>query len=553
MPIWTRSARRSFATPEQPVANLVRRPAPPRAVALLLVFSVAAGCGGGGGGSRAAGPLDFDLRVGITDPGTLDPARANGRAAFLVLKQICDPLVAFDQATGELKPGLAESWTVSDDGKTFRFQLRSGVKFHNGRELVAEDFVFSLMRLADPRTQSPHHYLLEKVAGYSNVRAGINPLLVGVRGGDPRVLEIELSEPHLEFPALMAHPAAGSPVAREELEGSPEKYGKSPTCTGAYRVESNDTPTGPLQITRFDDYYGANGAYSRGGRGYAKRIVFNVKPSLEDSYELLEEDEVDVATISSGDLGRARQEAGRVESGQSGHVSYIGFPVTRPPFDNLDVRRKMAGSINRRSIVNDLLGGSRAEAKGFLPRSSGPVAQQADCPEPEGGGDAQAPSDLLLYLNSGGGHEAWLQSVADDWERDLKSRTTLRTMDWNEYVDFLAGQGADGPFRMSWSVGVPSPEAMLNPLFTTGSPNNFSRYSSSEFDGLLNKARAMVDDEERAKTYAEAAKVLCKDQPILPIWFGLNHVAFGPNVSSVVKSRLDLFGDPILRELRFTG
>lgn len=529
------------------------RPSGRRAVALLVLFALVSACGNDTGGPRGAGPLDFELRVGITDPGTLDPARANGRSALLVLKEICDPLVAFDQATGALRPGLAESWTVSDDGKTFRFQLRSGVKFHNGRELVAEDFVYSLMRLADPKTQSPHHYLLEKVAGYENVRAGINPLLVGVRSSDPHVLEIELSEPYLEFPALMAHPAAASPVAREEVEGSPEKYGRSPICTGPYRVESNDTPKGTLQITRFEDYYGANGSYSRGGRGYAKKVVFTVKPSLEDSYELLEDDKVDVASISSGDLVKARQEPGRVESGQSGHVAYIGFPVTKPPFDSVDLRRKMAGAINRQAIVRDLLGGSRAEAKGFLPRTSGPVAQQSNCPKPEGGGDAKAPSELLLYLNSGGGHEAWLQAVADDWEKGLKSKTTLKTMDWNEYVDFLAGQGADGPFRMSWAVGVPSPEAMLNPLFTTGSPNNFSRYSSSEFDGLLDKARATVNDEERVKTYAEAAKVLCKDQPILPIWFGLNHVAFGPRVSSVVESRLDLFGDPILRELRFSG
>jgi ABC-type transport system substrate-binding protein len=532
------------------MADLQKRPL---RIALVFLLAVVASCGQDNGPGKAAGPLDFKLRVGITDPGTLDPARANGRPAFLVLKQVCDTLVAFDQSTGALKPGLAESWTVSDDGKTFRFQLRPGVKFHNGRELVAEDFVYSLMRLADPRTKSPHAYLLEKVAGYSNVRAGINPLLAGVRGPDPHVLEVELAEPYLEFPALMAHPAAGSPVAREEVEGSPEKYGRSPICTGPYRVESNETPKGTLKITRFEDYYGANGSFSRGGRGYAREVIFTVKPSLEDAYELLEEGQVDVATISSTDLGKARQVAGRVESGQSGHVAYIGFPVTKPPFDSLELRRRLAGAINRQTIVRDLLGGSRAEAKGFLPRSIGPVSQQAECPNPEGsGGDAQAPSSLLLYLNTGGGHEAWLQAVAEDWDKGLKTKTTLKTMDWTQYVDFLAGQGADGPFRMSWAVSVPSPEAMLSPLFTTGSPNNFSRYSSSEFDGLLNKARSTVNDEERAKTYAEAAKVLCKDQPVLPVWFGLNHVAFGPKVTSTTERRLDLFGDPILRELRFS-
>jgi oligopeptide transport system substrate-binding protein len=519
---------------------------------LILAALLAAACGNGARDPEApAQPYDFQLRVGITDPETLDPALADGRPAFLVLKQICDSLVAFDQATGELKPGLAESWTVSDDGKTIRFQLREGAKFSHGRDLTAEDLVYSLTRVADPKTESPHHYLLEKVSGYADLRSRASTSLRGLAAPEPRVFQVELAEPFAEFPALMAHPAAGSPVAKEAVESKPE-HGKEPTCVGPYRVAANQSPQGTIELVRADGYHQANGAFSAGGRGYAQKIVFTIVANLDDAFELVEKDTVDLAPISAGDLRKARGN-GSVESAESGHIAYIGFPVSKPPFDRVELRRSMAAAIDRRTIVRDLLGGSRAEAEGFLPLSSGPVAKLADCPAPEGSGEVKAPGELALYLNTGGGHEAWLQAVADDWEDGLESKTTLKTMDWAQYIDYLAGEGADGPFRLSWAVNFPSPEAVLNPLFATGSPNNFTRYSSSEFDGLLSKARATVDDGERAKLYADGAKVLCKDQPILPVWFGRNHVAFGPSVTSAADRRLDVFGDPILRELRLSG
>lgn len=518
----------------------------PPSIVLLLCFLAA--CNGGTPDPEPREAEPFDLRVAVTDPGSLDPALAQSRPALLVLKQICDPLVSHDQRSGELKPGLAQSWTISDDGKTVRFQLRQGVKFSNGRDLVADDFVYSLTRLADPKTRSPHHHLLDKVAGYPELRAGTSTALPGLSVPEPGVLQVQLGEPFAELPALMAHPAT-SPLIKEDVEGSPE-FAKKPVCAGPYRVESNQTPDGALELVRFDDYYGANGAYSQGGRGYARRLIFTVVANVEDSFEQVEGGRADLAAISTGDLPRARREEGGLESGPTGHLAYIGFPVARTPFDNRDLRVRMAGAIDRRGIVQELLGESRAEAPGFLPPGSGAAAAQATCPAAEGAPEAEPPDEIVLYLNTGGGHEAWLQEVVDDWEEEFDTRTTLRTMEWGQYIDFLAGPGADGPFRLSWAAGVPTPEAILSPLFRTGSPNNFTRYSSAEFDGLIAKARATLDDAERTRVYAEAAKVLCRDQPILPVWFGMNHVAFRPGITSAVDGRLDLYGDPMLRELR---
>ncbi|MBW3591012.1 MAG: hypothetical protein KY393_04065, partial [Actinobacteria bacterium] len=161
---------------------------------------------------------DFDLKVATAAPGSLDPAKVDTDAAGWLIKQICDPLVSINPATGELQPGVAESWTVSDNARRVSFTLREGVTFHNGRALEASDYVFSLSRLVQPETGSPQHHLLHRVQGYGEVRAEQVPFLAGVTAPDPRTLVVELSEPFAPFPAVMANPSVGAAVPAEALD-----------------------------------------------------------------------------------------------------------------------------------------------------------------------------------------------------------------------------------------------------------------------------------------------------------------------------------------------
>jgi oligopeptide transport system substrate-binding protein len=238
--------------------------------------------------------------------------------------------------------------------------------------------------------------------------------------------------------------------------------------------------------------------------------------------------------------------------------------VKKAPFDNPNLRRALALSIDRESIISGLLGNSRQVPAGFLPVSGGPVADnESTCPEvsaesadDDAAGAAlaepgvTAPEEMNVYLNSGGGHEQWLETVVERWNQTLGIRGVLKPAEWDPYIDFLSGTGADGPFRLAWSVNFPSPEALYAPLFSSSSLDNYSRYSSPEFDAAMNKARATVGEPERAAAYAEAGAIACRDLPIIPVWFGLDHVAFNEGLSTGNPTRLDIFGDPILRELR---
>lgn len=527
---------------------------PSRRLLAILISSllVAAACGGPEEDKAApepTPPAEFDLTMALTTPGTLDPHRITSNSATIIVSQVCDTLVGFDPRTGALRPGLAQSWTVAPDAKKVTFQLKPA-KFHHGRDVVAEDFVYSLSRLANPTTGSTQHFLLDKVMGYTDVRAGRSQVLAGVKAPTPQTLEVELTEPFAEFPTVMSSVIAGSAVPKDAIEAAPDEFAARPVCTGPYRADEAGTDQG-IKLVDHD------------GRGEARSLSFRYVESDDEAYKLLAGGEVDVSPVPPQDLAAARQVEDRVSSGPNGHVTYIGLPVKKAPFDNPNLRKALALAVDHESIISGLLGNTRQSPNGFLPASAGPGAGAGECPElgAEGAGVEAAkaalgqpgvtvPEEMNVYLSSGGGHEQWLEPVLERWNEDLGIRGVLKPAEWDPYIDFLGGTGADGPFRLAWSVNFPSPEALYAPLFSSSSLDNYSRYSNPEFDAAMNKARATVGDAERAAAYADAGKILCRDVPIIPMWFGLDHLAFADGLSTGGSARIDIFGDPILRELR---
>jgi len=494
------------------------------------------------------------LRIAITDPESINPTKASSRWGTFVVKQICDPLVGSDPRTGALKPGIAESWTISEDAKKITFKIRQGAKFQNGREVTAEDYVWSLSRFVDPTNGSSQHFLLDKVAGYSEVRSAKAASLAGVKALDPHVLEISLVEPNAELPAVLANPSVGAVIPKEEA-GASDSYASKPVCTGPYEVASPWIKGQDIHLSRFKDYYRGDASISRRGTGNFTNLVLKVATDEKAAAKLLDQGQVDIAPVPLEYLSGTRLVTDRVSAGPSGYFAYIGLPVTHPPFDNPDVRRALSASTDRRAIIKALFAGSRISASGFLPPSAGPSSSGGACPDAArtaGSGAPLAGKTMPVYLNSGGGHEKWLQKVADQWKGALDVQSELKPLEWPNYLDYLATPGPDGPFRLAWTVKYPSPEAVLQPLFESSSLDNFTRFSNAGFDGLLKKARSTVNDAERLQVYAAAAQVLCDQVPIIPMWFGQNQLAFAHGLRASGPrplQRVDVYGDPILQDL----
>jgi oligopeptide transport system substrate-binding protein len=172
-----------------------------------------------------------------TDAPTLDPAYGRDTTSSTVLQCLFDGLTELDAETLEVKPELAESWEVSDDGTVYTFHLRHGVEFHNGREVTAEDFKFSMERVLDPATAADQRWVLEELKGADTFDGKTVQHVEGIEVLDPYTLRLTINRPYAPFLALLSMEAA-SPVPREEVERLGEDFAIRPTGCGPYRFVS---------------------------------------------------------------------------------------------------------------------------------------------------------------------------------------------------------------------------------------------------------------------------------------------------------------------------
>ena len=501
------------------------------------------------------------LRVAVTNPGTIDPSRSTSYAAHMVLQNICEPLVTADPATGELMPGAAESWTISDDARTITFRLKGGVAFHDGTEVKASDYVFSISRFVHSKTGSSRRFWFDRVSGYAAVASGTATTISGVTAPDEMTLVIKAARPFADLPAVLSHPGAGSAIPKASAEGA--GFASRPGCTGPYQLMAPWDGKSDLRLVRANGYDGGNEAYSLGGRGFVDEIIFDVVGDLDEGYLLLDEGKVHVAEVPvTNRLVEAREVEGRVETGPSGTVSYIGFPTHKTPFGNANYRRALSAAIDRGRILTDMLADSRLAPEGMLPPSTGRASEESRCDLTRATPDIDAAKQSLadskataaemkfdLHFNNEEDHSIWLTKVIEGWEEHLNVTASLKSKDLKSLLDDLTENKVVSPFRMQWVVEYPSPEAFLAPLFSSTSPDNFTRYRSEEFAAALSAARAERDDERRAALYADAADVLCQDAPIIVMWFGSRHIAFGEDVMSGSLTKVGSLGHPVLREL----
>ncbi|RUY77526.1 ABC transporter substrate-binding protein, partial [Mesorhizobium sp. M7A.F.Ca.CA.001.10.2.1] len=169
------------------------------------------------------------------DVATLDPAIGYDWQNWSMIKSLFDGLMDYEPGTTNLKPDLAESYEISPDGKTFTFKLRHGVKFHNGREMTADDVKYSLDRVTNPKTQSPGAGFFGSIKGYDDVAAGKAGSLSGVTVVDPYTVKFELTRPDATFLHVMAINFSHV-VPKEEVEKYGADFGKHPVGTGAFKL-----------------------------------------------------------------------------------------------------------------------------------------------------------------------------------------------------------------------------------------------------------------------------------------------------------------------------
>jgi peptide/nickel transport system substrate-binding protein len=189
------------------------------------------------------------------DVSTLDPAIGYDWQNWSMIKSLFDGLMDYEPGTTILTKDLAEDFTISGDGTVYTFALRKGVKFHNGRELTADDVKYSLDRVTNPKTQSPGAGFFASIKGYDAVASGEATSLTGVTVVDPYTVKIELGHPDATFLHVMAINFS-SVVPKEEVEKWGADFGKHPVGAGAFKL-AEWTLGQRLLFERNKDYWNA--------------------------------------------------------------------------------------------------------------------------------------------------------------------------------------------------------------------------------------------------------------------------------------------------------
>lgn len=504
------------------------------AAAALLLVSVARP-------SRIAGPIGVES----TAP---EPVRGGWlHLANLVNLRAIEPAVSYDDMAttinhlvlghlltwneqGQLVPDLAREWSVSADRKTLRFELRHGVRFHDGAELTAADVKRSLERTLNAKTPSPGASFYEGIVGFAEWHGGTAPELRGVRAAGRYLVEIDLAAPDATFPALLTlHfaapvcPSSGSTV---------DMRAPLPSCgTGPFRVEHFD-PEGEVRLRRFDGYH-------RPGLPYLDGVewVTGVR-SITQRFKF-ERGEIDLVTELSGtDAGLFAADprwAPRARWVPKLALNAIYLNTQMAPFDNRHLRRAVSFAVDATALEKvraDLTAIDRVLPAGIPgPSRAEPMRRHdpaAALLEMERAGYAFDP------VTGRGGYPAEIdyltvpdtfeQAAAEIYQQQLARvgiRIRLRLV---TYATYLAESGRRGQSPMgwvAWRADFPDASNFFEPTLTSraieddGSQNR-AFFANAELDGVVEAAHAESDQARRFAAYQRAEEIVRDEAPWVP-------------------------------------
>lgn len=476
------------------------------------------------------------LRVGLENPQSLDPAQARSPAELLVAEQLFDSLTAFDPVTTAVVPSVATRWESSDDLGRWTFQVRPGAKFANGREITADDVVYSLERIARKGSSSPSVAQLGVIAGFLEFNVEGAERFSGLKAVAADVVEVTLAQPDAALPAVLAHPTLGI-VPREAVEATEPSFSEQPVGSGPFKVESRTDDL--IRLVPVD-------AAATELEGIDLRILADTAAS----YQAFLDGRLDWTAVPADRVEAVVERRGREGSRAYLGQLFYGFNLRNPKFADVRFREAIVRAIDRDAIVRVLYGGSARRSDGLLPDGVpgfGPDACGERCQyNPERSrallrevfGEGSVPEVQIDFDDDG-----TQQGVAQAMQANLRAvgiPGVLRPHPFADYLKF-AVSGEQELFRLGWIGAYPAADAFLTPLFQSGRADNVTGFTSGEVDAALKAARSERDDARRAETYVQAEKLILSQVPVVPLAQFEFHSLTDGRVAGLVVTGLGTF------------
>jgi ABC-type transport system substrate-binding protein len=475
----------------------------------------------------ASAPSDPDFQIGVPLNQALvynggesanlrdyDPATTYSSGDKLVFSG----LVQLDQNLN-IRPDLAETWDVSGDGTIYTFKIRENAKFHNGRDVTAQDVVFSWERAASPELASDTvlTYLVD-IVGVREKALGQANSISGLKVIDEKTLQVTIDAPKPYFLMKLTFPT--SYIVDSENVSRGEEWVQQPNGTGPYK----------LKEWRSNEYivYEANQDFYLGAPSIPYVVV---KIYAGDDVRLFETGDIDVAGVGLYDVERMldpNEPLNRnLVTGVDLCTSYVVFDTTQPPFDDVNVRKAFSMAFDRQRYVDVLYRGVALPAVGLYPPGMpgfdyglqglpfDPAQARELLNQSKYGGPEGLPE--IIYTNAGigsyiGGNVA---ALAEMWQEYLGVTIKVENLDYNFYYQQIFSGNHGQIFDGGWCADYPDPENFADVLFHSNVPQNHGGYSNPELDALLEAARIEPDVSKRMGMYQEAERIIVEDAPVI--------------------------------------
>lgn len=493
------------------------------------------------------------LHIGNGDePSDVDPHVTTGMPEAHLQYALFEGLVTKNGKTLEPEPAVAESWTMSEDGKTYTFKIRNTARWSNGDEITAEDFVWSWQRALLPALGNQYAYSLNVIRNAEQFNRGeiTDFSEVGVKALDKYTLQVELNHPVPYFLELLDHHSM-YPVHRATIE----KFGAA---------DQRGT-----RWTRPENFVGNGGFVIK---EWQSNKVFSVKknPLYWDS-ENIRLNEIHFYPIQQSTTEERMYRAGQLHITKTvpsakleqyhadNDAALRSYPfmatyyyllnTTKPPLNDVRIRKALAYSIDREQITSKVTKGGQVPAFHFTPpfengyqatsnipydiEQAKTLLAEAGYPNGEG-----FPPITIMY-NTMEDHQKIAVVIQQMWKRALNINVNIQNQDWKVFLATLR-TGDYEVARSGWVGDYYDPNTFLD-LFVTDGGNNKTGWSNPRYDELIALAANTVDEEQRLEYFQEAETLLVEEVPIIPIYTYATNSLVHPSVKNWHNNLMDYY------------
>lgn len=500
------------------------------------------------GNNQTAGGKKILRSNNSSEPGSLDPALAQGTHESWILENVFEGLMTFDE-NGELVPGMAESYEISEDGLTYTFKIRDGVTWSNGDPVTAEDFEYTWKRALDPELAADYAHILYYIKGAQAYNSGEGSRDdVAVKALDEKTLEVTLEAPTAYFLELTAF-YTYFPVNKNVVESNPD-WAKDP---------ETHVSNGPFKLVRWDHnakiVLEKNESYYNADKIKLDGIELDIIEDQNTAWQKYEGGEyhilVDVPTSVVAQL-KAQNDPQLNIGNQIGTYYYNVNPDVKP-FNNAKVRQALSMAIDCETITENITQGGQIPAEGVVPYGlkdengnefrdgvgslveydpdkAKQLFEEGLAEEGMTLEEFNSGQFVILY-NTSESHKKIAQAVQEMWRTALGIEIGLENVEFQVKLD----REKAGDYQISrggWIGDYMDPMTILD-LWWSESAFNDVKYNNEEYDKLIAESKATDDQNIRMENLRNAEKMIMEDMAVIPIYFYTQPYVVKENVSGI--------------------